>query len=143
MTQEKISLPDIESHAAQYATVRRAHETELMEDYVELISELLEGVGEARSVDVATRMGVSKATVANMIKRLIERGLVEAIPYRSLFLTDAGWKMAKRSRERHAVVFGFLRELGVSEAVARQDAEGIEHHVSEETLALMRRFIGR
>lgn len=143
MTQEKVSLPDAQAHAAQYASVRRAHETELMEDYVELISELLETMGEARSVDVATRMGVSKATVANMIKRLIERGLVEAVPYRSLFLTDAGWAMAKHSRERHAVVFGFLRTLGVSEKVARLDAEGIEHHVSEETLALMRAFIAR
>lgn len=143
MTAKNSALPDIESHQTQYATVRRAHETELVEDYVELIGELLESAGEARSVDIARRMAVSKATVANMIKRLIERGLVEAIPYRSLFLTEAGWDMAKRSQERHAVVLDFLRALGVSEVIARMDAEGIEHHVSEETLQLMREFISR
>lgn len=143
MAEKPPSLPDVESHQTQYASVRRAHETELVEDYVELIGELLQSLGEARSVDIARRMGVSKATVANMIKRLIERGLVEAVPYRSLFLTDAGWEMAKQSQERHAVVLEFLLMLGVSEAMARRDAEGIEHHVSEETLHLMRAFCQR
>ncbi|QGM21895.1 manganese-binding transcriptional regulator MntR [Spiribacter sp. 2438] len=141
MVERKVPLPDTETHAAQHASVRRAHETELVEDYVELIGELLDNLGEARSVDIANRMGVSKATVANMVKRLGEQGLVEAEPYRSLFLTDAGWRMARQSRTRHAVVFEFLRAMGVSESTARIDAEGIEHHVSEETLALMREYI--
>lgn len=134
-------LPDVNDHARQYASVRRAHETELIEDYVELIGELLAAEGEARAVDIARRMGVRQATVTKMIGRLSELGLVESLPYRSIFLTEQGRAMAERSRKRHAVVLQFLRAIGVSDATARIDAEGVEHHVSDETLEVMRRHI--
>ena len=133
-------LPPPEQHARQYEAVRNAHETELIEDYVELIGDLLQHNGEARATDVAARMGVSQATVARMVKRLNELGYVSNEPYRSLFLTDEGRKMAEWSRERHAIVLQFLRALGVNDATARIDAEGVEHHVSEETLKMMQRF---
>lgn len=120
--------------------MRDAHETELVEDYVELIGDLLEHHGEARSTDIASRMGISQATVSKMIRRLKELGLVTSKPYRSLFLTQAGMEMASASRARHAIVLRFLRALGVSDDTARIDAEGMEHHVSEETLEIMRRF---
>lgn len=134
------ALPPPEQHARQYAAVRDAHETELIEDYVELIGDLLDHGGEARATDIAARMGVRQATVARMIRRLNELGFVTNEPYRSIFLTDRGREMANRSRERHAVVLRFLRALGVDDATARIDAEGMEHHVSEETLAIMQRF---
>ncbi len=130
------------TQARQHATVRQVHETELIEDYVELIADLIDATGEARAAEVARRMDVRQATVAKMINRLAERGLVETAPYRPLHLTDSGRLMAERSRERHAVVLRFLRALGVPEDTARIDAEGIEHHVSEETLELMRRHGG-
>ncbi|NDY95178.1 manganese-binding transcriptional regulator MntR [Wenzhouxiangella limi] len=133
-------LPPPEQHARQYAAVRSAHETELIEDYVELIGDLLEHSGEARATDVAARMGVSQATVARMVRRLNELGYVSNEPYRSLFLTEEGRRMAAWSRERHAIVLQFLRALGVDDATARIDAEGVEHHVSEKTLELMQRF---
>lgn len=133
-------LLDPETHARQYTNVRKAHETELIEDYVELIADLITAKGEARAVDLAQRMGVTQATVGKMIGRLTEAGLVTSEPYRSIFLTDDGKRMAQASRRRHLVVLHFLRALGVSETTARQDAEGVEHHVSEETLAIMRQF---
>src|SRR5699024_9636045 len=133
-------LLDPETHARQYSNVRKAHETELVEDYVELIADLLEAKGEVRAVALAQRMGVTQDTAGKMIRRLSESGLVTSEPYRSIFLTDAGRRMARASRRRHLVVLRFLRALGVSETTARQDAEGVEHHVSEETLGLMRRF---
>jgi len=133
-------LPPPEQHARQYEAVRNAHETELIEDYVELIGDLLEHNGEARATDVAARMGVSQATVARMVKRLNELGYVSNEPYRSLFLTDEGREMANWSRQRHAIVLQFLRALGVDDATARIDAEGVEHHVSEKTLKMMQRF---
>lgn len=133
-------LPSTDDHARQHATVRKAHETELIEDYVELICELLDQEGEARAVDIARRMGVSQATVTKMLRRLAERDLITSEPYRSIFLTRAGRDMAEHSRERHQVVLRFLRALGVSDEIARIDAEGIEHHVSKETLERMRRF---
>jgi DtxR family manganese transport transcriptional regulator len=130
-----------EAHARQHAHVREAHKTELIEDYVELIADLIDAKGEARSVELAQRMGVTQATVGKMIRRLQERGLVTSEPYRSLFLTDAGRRMAEASRRRHIIVLRFLRALGISENAARQDAEGIEHHVSDEALAAMQRFV--
>lgn len=131
-----------EDHARQHAHVRKAHETELIEDYVELIADLIDAKGEARAVELAQRMAVTQATVGKMVRRLVERELVSSEPYRAIFLTDAGRAMAEASRERHQVVLRFLRAIGVSEEVARQDAEGIEHHVSDETLAMMRRAGG-
>jgi DtxR family manganese transport transcriptional regulator len=131
-----------DAHARQHARVRKAHETELVEDYVELIADLIDAKGEARAVEIARRMDVRQATVAKMIRRLRDNGLVTSEPYRAVFLTDAGRAMAETSRTRHSVVLAFLRWLGVSEETALQDAEGIEHHVSDETLAAMRARIG-
>ncbi|PRY65746.1 DtxR family iron (metal) dependent repressor [Vreelandella songnenensis] len=135
------ALPPVGEHARQYETVRNAHETELIEDYVELIGDLIQHRGEARAADIATRMGVSQATVSKMIRRLNELGLVTSKPYRSLFLTEEGQKMAETSRARHDIVLHFLRALGVNDHTARIDAEGMEHHVSNETLSIMQRFI--
>lgn len=134
------ALPPLEQHARQYETVRNAHETELIEDYVELIGDLLRHRGEARAADIASRMAVSQATVSKMIRRLNDLGLVTSKPYRSLFLTEEGQRMAETSRARHNVVLHFLRALGVNDSTARIDAEGMEHHVSDETLAIMQRF---
>src|SRR5699024_4904235 len=90
-------LLDPESHARQYDHVRKAHETELFEDYVELIADLIEAKGEARAVELSQRMGVTQATVCKMVRRMAEAGLVTSEPYRSIFLTEAGRKMAHAS----------------------------------------------
>ena len=134
------ALPPSDQHAQLYVAVRNAHETELLEDYVELIADLLKHQGEARSTDIAIRMGVSQATVSKTVARLKTLGLVSSKPYRSLFLTEKGKAMAAMSHQRHAIVLQFLRALGVSDRTARIDAEGMEHHVSEETLTIMQRF---
>ena len=120
--------------ARQFRSTRRAHETETAEDYVELIADLIEASGEARSVEIAARLGVSGPTVTKTVGRLQRDGLVESRPYRSIFLTEAGWDMARRCRRRHRIVLAFLLSLGVDEETARIDAEGMEHHVSENTL---------
>ncbi|MDU3303640.1 MAG: manganese-binding transcriptional regulator MntR, partial [Enterobacter ludwigii] len=117
-----------------------AHRRELIDDYVELISDLIREVGEARQVDMAARLGVSQPTVAKMLKRLASVGLIEMIPWRGVFLTPEGEKLAQESRERHQLVENFLLVLGVSPEIARRDAEGMEHHVSEETLVKFREF---
>lgn len=120
--------------AAAFAKTREAHLTEVAEDYVELIGDLIEEVGEARLTDIAENMAVSPATASKIIARLGREGLVESRPYRSVFLTTSGAAMAAESRRRHAVVFDFLRALGLDEATAQADSEGIEHHVSDATL---------
>ena len=135
-----MGLPDADEQARRFARVREAHRTEVQEDYVELIAELIANRGEARAIDLAERMGVTPATVANTLTRLKRDGLVESRPYRSIFLTAAGLSMAERSRARHQLVVRFLLALGTSRDTAELDAEGLEHHLSEETLALMAAF---
>jgi DtxR family manganese transport transcriptional regulator len=129
--------------AERFKRVRDAHQTEVAEDYVELIAELIAETGEARLVDLAGRLGVSNATVNNTIQRLQRDGLVTSKPYRSIFLTAEGETLATSSRERHHLVRDFLITLGVDEETAEQDAEGIEHHVSDETLEAFRNFMGK
>ncbi len=127
--------------AANFRQTRDAHRAEVAEDYVELIADLIESAGEARAVDIARRLGVSHATVVKTINRLQQNGLVLSPPYRSIFLTDAGRRVAEASRKRHQIVLEFLRTIGVSEETAQADAEGMEHHVSRETLAAFGRVI--
>lgn len=133
-------LVNVEEHVEGFRQVREAHRRELIDDYVELISDLIREVGEARQVDMAARLGVSQPTVAKMLKRLASVGLIEMIPWRGVFLTPEGEKLAQESRERHQLVENFLLVLGVSPEIARRDAEGMEHHVSEETLLKFREF---
>lgn len=120
---------------------RREHATETGEDYVEAIAELIEAVGEARLVELARRLGVSHVTVNRTLARLRRDGLVIAEPYRSIHLTEAGRQLAERCRRRHELVVEFLCGLGVPEREARMDAEGMEHHLSPETLAAFERVV--
>lgn len=132
-------LVNVEEHVEGFRRAE-AHRRELIDDYVELISDLIREVGEARQVDMAARLGVSQPTVAKMLKRLASVGLIEQIPWRGIFLTAEGEKLARESRERHQIVENFLLAIGVSPEIARRDAEGMEHHVSEETLAMFLKF---
>lgn len=113
---------------------REEHSHETAQDYVEIIADLIATTGEARVIDLARRLGVTHVTVARTIKRLQREGLVTSLPYRSIFLTGSGRKLSEESRSRHETVVDFLKSLGVPAVVAQSDAEGIEHHVSKETL---------
>jgi len=92
-------------------------------------------------VNIAQRLGVSHATVVKAVAQLQREGLVSSEPYRSIFLTEKGSDLAKRVRHRHQVVYAFLRAIGISEATAQRDAEGIELHVSAETLGAFEQVI--
>ena len=121
--------------AAGLSQTRREHAHETAEDYVEAIADLTAQTGEARVVDLARRLGVTHVTVNRTITRLQKAGYVTAQPYRAIFLTDAGSELAAKCKSRHETVVAFLRSIGISEHAAEMDAEGIEHHVSSETLA--------
>ena len=97
--------------------------------------------GEARPTDVARRLGVSHATAIKTIARLKREGLATSKPYRGVFLTPQGHELADRVRARHRLVVEILLALGVPREAAESDAEGIEHHVSEVTLAAFGRFL--
>ncbi|MGO3127615.1 MAG: manganese-binding transcriptional regulator MntR [Luteimonas sp.] len=134
-------LLEADVQVESFRQVREARRSELVEDYVELISDLIADGGEARQVDIAERLGVAQPTVARMLQRLVRDGLVMQKPYRGAFLTDAGETLARASRARHQTVEAFLVALGVPPDIARRDSEGIEHHVSPETLAIFEAFV--
>src|SRR5688572_17154973 len=127
--------------AEGFRRTRAARRTETAEDYVELIAELIDTRGEARAVDLAARLGIAPATVTSTVARLRREGLVVHEPYRSIFLTEAGRELAELARRRHRLVVAALRALGVPKEIAERDAEGIEHHVSEETLVAFARLV--
>ena len=129
------------AEAARHRKTRRDNASEMAEDYVEAIAALIATRGEARGVELAQRFGVSPVTVINNISRLKRAGLVRAEPYRAVFLTDKGHQLAADCHTRHETVASFLRTIGVPPDVADQDAEGIEHHVSSETLAAFKRWV--
>jgi len=126
--------------AAIHSRTRAARASEVAEDYVETIAELIASDREARVTDLARTLGVSHVTVVRTLERLARDGLVETRPYRAIFLTDRGGRLAQRVKRRHEVVLAFLRAIGVGEKAAQTDAEGIEHHVSDETLRAFERF---
>jgi DtxR family manganese transport transcriptional regulator len=123
------------SQAANLTQTRQEHAHETAEDYVEAIADLIAETGEARVVDLAKRLGVTHVTVNRTIARLQRAGYVTTQPYRAIFLTKTGRALAAMCKSRHETVVAFLRSLGISDRVAEMDAEGIEHHVSPETLA--------
>ena len=134
-------MPDEPDQAIRFGKARTAQSGALLEDYVELISDLHALSGEARAADIARRLGVSHATVVKTIGRLKREGLAVAKPYRGVFLTGPGEHLADRVRSRHRVVVDLLLAVGVPSDAAELDAEGIEHHVSDTTLAAFARFL--
>lgn len=103
------------------------------EDYLETILVLREQKGLVRSIDVANKMGYTKASVSIAMKKLREAGYVEMDAEGFLTLTAAGQEIADRVYTRHKLLTAFFIRLGVSEEVAAADACRIEHDISEET----------
>lgn len=100
------------------------------EDYLERIQELIEAKGYARVVDIAASLGISQASVTNMVKRLDAEGFVLYEKYRGLVLTPEGERIAKEIARRHRILTDFLTQLGISSEVVDRDVEGMEHHLS-------------
>jgi DtxR family transcriptional regulator, manganese transport regulator len=136
-----VKLPAELTQAQRFGKARSAQSGALLEDYVELIADLLASSGEARPTDVARRLGVSHVTAIKTIARLKREGLATGRPYRGVFLTDEGRKLAARVRARHRIVVDVLLALGVPAEAAEADAEGMEHYVSETTLKAFAQFL--
>jgi DtxR family manganese transport transcriptional regulator len=136
-------MPEELTQALRFGKARTARSTSLIEDYVELIADLLAAHGEARTTDVAKRLGVAHPTAIKSIARLKREGLVTARPYRGIFLTEAGLELARKVRARHRLMVELLLAVGVPAEVAETDAEGMEHHASMTTLEAFSRFLAR
>ncbi|MCR8546978.1 manganese-binding transcriptional regulator MntR [Salipiger sp. P9] len=139
MTQD--DSPPAAAQPDRFAHAREAQAVALLEDYVEMIGDLMAELGEARVADIALRMGVAQPTATKAVARLKREGLAVSRPYRGVFLTDSGAELADRVRARHRTVVAFLVAVGVPEEVAELDAEGMEHHVSATTLRAFEAFL--
>ena len=138
--------PSVRPSSQQAENLRRSRRdraVETAQDYVEAIADLSASLGEARVVDLARRLGVTHVTVNRTLTRLKRAGFVNTKPYRAIFLTGAGNKLADECKRRHETVVAFLHSIGISDKIAEMDAEGIEHHVSPETLAAFERLLKR
>ena len=129
-----ISVTEHAKQSLPHRRTRHDHSTELAEDYVEAIAEISSSDRNCRIVDLAKYFGVSHVTVNRMVGRLQNEGLVSTEPYKPVRLTAKGSRLANRCRERHEIVYQVLLAIGVDPQAAAIDAEGIEHHVSPETL---------
>jgi DtxR family transcriptional regulator, manganese transport regulator len=137
----KARLPEAGRQAKRFGKMRAERSSAVLEDYVELIGDLFAANGEARATDVAKHIGVTHPTALKNIARLRREGLVTARPYRGLFLTDAGRKLADAVKTRHRLVVDLLIAVGAPREAAEADAEGMEHHVSKSTLKAFERFL--
>ena len=108
-----------------------------MDDYLEQILNLIEEKGYARPVDISKNLGISQASVTNMLRRLDTEGLVKHEKYRGTILTDKGREIANAIIERHAKLTEFLRLFDIDEDTIYADVEGMEHHVSRDTLSVV------
>ena len=138
---ETVALDPRETQARGFGRAREARASEVLEDYAELIDDLVREGGTARATEIARRLGVSHVTAVKAVARLEREGFAVSQPYRGVTLTEAGRSLADRVRSRHRVVLDVLLALGVPAEDARADAEGIEHHVSPATLAAFDRFL--
>ncbi len=124
-----------------FRKVRADHATETAQDYVEAVSDIVHRHGLCRVKHLVEHMGVSHVTVSRIISRLRDEQLVETEHHRPIRLTEKGQRLAAESRRRHEIVLRFLLALGVPEAEAASEAEGIEHHVGPSTVQCMEIFL--
>ena len=129
-------------------SIKAAHESEKtisvsdrVEDYLEVISELVDMKGYAATLDVSRYMNVSAPSVTKMLKKLDAEGFIEYEKYYGINLTDKGQRIADNIKQKHGILLEFFEILGIGKEIANQDAEGIEHHLNPKTIRQIRKFV--
>ena len=111
------------------------------EDYLERIAELIGEKGYARVSDMAEKLSIKPASVTKMIQKLEELGYVNREPYRGFVLTTKGKTVGAKIAHRHKVLTAFLKQLGISKRTIEKDVEGMEHHLSDETVRALEKLL--
>ena len=114
---------------------------ESAENYLEAILIESRKKDRVRAVDICTHLGFSRPTVSIMLKKLREKGWVEIGEHSALHLTEQGLVIAQETYERHCVITQMLMYLGVSAETAKEDACKIEHDLSDETFACLKKHL--
>ena len=129
-----------DAHNVKRKVIHEQH-TDRMEDYLEVIYELIKKRGYATQTDISESLNVSLPSVTKMLQRLDESKYLEYEKYRGINLTEEGIEVAENIHEKHGLLSEFFKMIGVDEDVANIDAEGIEHHLHSQTLKKLREFI--
>ncbi len=127
--------------AIKAAQMKERGRTQRMEDYLEVIYELMEYKGYANMSDISNYLNVSSASVTKMIQRLHDSEYIEYEKYKGIRLKDKGISVAKAIREKHSILTEFLLLLGIDEADAHRITEGIEHYFDNNSLKRLERLI--
>jgi len=129
-------------------SIKAAHESEKsisisdrVEDYLEVISELVDMKGYAATLDISRYMNVSAPSVTKMLKKLDAEGFLEYEKYYGINLTMKGQRVADMIKQKHGILLEFFEILGIGKEIANQDAEGIEHHLNPKTIRQIRKFV--
>jgi Mn-dependent DtxR family transcriptional regulator len=127
-------------------SIKAAHESEKsissrVEDYLEVISELVDMKGYAATLDISRYMNVSAPSVTKMLKKLDSEGYLEYEKYYGINLTEKGQRIADMIKQKHGILLEFFEILGIGKEIANQDAEGIEHHLNPKTIRQIRKFV--
>ena len=130
----------LESIKAAHKSVRIGSSTR-MEDYLEVIAELVELKGYATTLDISRYMNVSAPSVTKMLQRLDESGYLEYEKYHGINLTSKGAQIADTIRQKHGILLEFFEILGIGHETANVDAEGVEHYLNSKTIKQLRKFI--
>ncbi|MEX0657064.1 MAG: iron dependent repressor, metal binding and dimerization domain protein [Nitrosopumilaceae archaeon] len=130
----------LDSIRAAHESIRKGSSTR-MEDYLEVISELVELKGYATTLDISRYLNVSAPSVTKMLQRLDDGGYLEYEKYRGINLTQKGNQIAGTIRQKHGILLEFFEILGIGSDTANRDAEGLEHHLNPKTIKQLRKFI--
>ena len=126
-----------------FKAARRQHVNEAAEDYTELVADLEKEFGQARTCAIAKHLGVSHVTALRTIRRLQDEGLLVTSPHRPVTLTGKGKKLALYCKRRHRLLVDFFVSIGVPQETAENDVEGMEHHISPSSLAVIENFLAK
>lgn len=135
-----------EKRAERLESIKEAHKSaktdySRMEDYLEVISELVELKGYANTLDISRYLTVSAPSVTKMLQKLADGGYLEYEKYHGINLTQKGSALADTVRQKHGTLLEFFKMLGVNYEIANQDVEGIEHHLNPQTIKQLRKFV--
>ena len=135
-----------EKRAERLESIKEAHKStktdySRMEDYLEVISELVELKGYANTIEISRYLNVSAPSVTKMLQRLDENGYLEYEKYKGINLTEKGNALAGTIRQKHGTLLEFFKMLGINHDIANQDAEGIEHHLNPQTIKQLHKFV--
>jgi Mn-dependent DtxR family transcriptional regulator len=129
-----------DAHNVEQKITHEQH-TDRMEDYLEVIYELIKKKGYATQTDISESLNVSLPSVSKMLQRLDETKYLKYEKYRGISLTQVGIEVAENIHEKHGLLSELFKMIGVDEDIANIDAEGIEHHLHPQTLKKLREFI--